>query len=313
MRLQAKGKAEGLVLESLYSYLGLSRQAFHQRIKRQRCQADMMAQITEQVSNYRRDKDRRAGSRSLFHNLDIQEQYGIGVTKFERLMSEYGLSLRPLRVRVVTTRSVWQSWNYSNLINGLRISNINQVVAGDLTYVSVGRYCYYVFSLTDLCSARLVGVWGDNKMRAREANKALDSWIKLRGQAAVKGCIHHTDGGSQYFSRLYLNRLQELEVRISVAGNCLQNGHAEQRNGLLKHHLIPTMGLQRLEQFQQQLQQIAYFYNFERKQRGLGWRTPVEYETYIERLAAEKRPVKILYDFKGHPSNGQGFFEAASE
>ncbi|MBK8748648.1 MAG: hypothetical protein IPM04_12515 [Saprospiraceae bacterium] len=39
-------------------------------------------------------KDANAGSRTLYYNLNIKEQYNIGVNKFEKLMSDYGLILR---------------------------------------------------------------------------------------------------------------------------------------------------------------------------------------------------------------------------
>lgn len=284
-------------MEDLYRYLGITRQGHVQRLKNRQREMALMQSVESQVVEYRQDKDRRAGSRSLYYNLDIKGQFDIGVTKFEQLMSKYGLTLVPLRVRVVTTRSVLQSWNYDNLLNGLTINGINQVVVGDLTYVAIGQFQFYLFCLTDVYSARLVGIWASDRMRAEDAKKAFDQWIQLRGREQVQHCIQHTDGGSQYFSELYLTQLKEYGIRISVAKNCIQNGFAEQRNGLIKHHLIPTRHIQGLKSFQAQIQQIDYFYNHERKQQALGWRTPVQFEQYIESLAPEKRPVKTLYDF----------------
>jgi len=297
MRLRDQRRQTGLIMEALYGYLGITRQGFYQGLHRQASQRELMQEVEVQARQYRAEKDRRAGSRSLFYNLDIKGQFGIGVTKFESLMSNYGLTLAPLRIRVVTTKSVLQSWNYDNLINGRAINGINQVVAGDLTYVSMGAFRYYLFGLTDVYSARSVGLWASDRMRAEDAKKALDAWITLRGKDNIKGCIHHSDGGSQYFSDLYQKQLNDHFILISVAQNCLENGFAEQRNGLFKHHLIPTMSIRYLKGFQAGLKGIDYFYNYQRKQQGLGWRTPVEYEHYIERLDQADRPVKILHDF----------------
>lgn len=296
-RLSAKREELGLVMEDLYRYLGITRQGYAQRLRSQQKEAALMRCVESQVVDYRRDKDRRAGSRSLYYNLDIKGQFGLGVTKFEQLMSQYGLTLAPLRVRVVTTKSALQSWNYDNLLNGLTINGINQVVAGDLTYISIGRSRFYLFCLTDIYSARLVGIWPSDRMRAEDAGPAFEAWVRLRGKEQLVGCIHHTDGGSQYFSELYLAQLNDHAIRISVAKNCLQNGFAEQRNGLFKHHLIPTRQMQELESFRARLQEIDYFYNYQRKQQGLGWLTPVEFEHYIQGLEPDKRPIKTLYDF----------------
>ncbi|MBK8045076.1 MAG: DDE-type integrase/transposase/recombinase [Haliscomenobacter sp.] len=296
-RLRVQRQALGLVMEDLYGYLSITRQGYAQRLKSRQAEVTLMKLVKNQVLDYRKDKDRRAGSRSLYYNLDIKGQFGFGVTKFEQLMSQYGLTLLPLRVRVVTTQSVCQSWNYDNLLNGLTINGINQVVVGDLTYVYIGRSLFYLFCLTDVYSARLVGLWGSERMRAEDAKQAFSQWVLLRGKEHLKGCIHHTDGGSQYFSGLYLKQLNDHDLPISVAQNCLQNGFAEQRNGLIKHHLIPCKQIQELQTFQQQLLEIDYFYNYERKQKELNWRTPVEYEQYITGLEPDKRPVKALHDF----------------
>ena len=306
-RLWVQRQGLGLVMEDLYCYLGITRQGYTQRLKSWQAEVTLMKSVESQVLDYRKHKERRAGSRSLYYNLDIKGQFGLGVTKFEQLMSQYGLTLLPLRVRVVTTKSVCQSWNYDNLLNGLTINGINQVVVGDLTYVYIGRPLFYLFCLTDVYSARLVGLWGSDRMRAEDAKQALDHWIRHRGKGQLKHCIHHTDGGSQYFSERYLRQLNAQDIQISVAQNCLQNGFAEQRNGLIKHHLIPCRQMQELQAFQQQLLEMDYFYNYQRKQQGLGWRTPVEYEQYIADLEPDKRPVKTLHDFRQTAKSNMGF------
>ena len=296
-RLQANRKATGVSMGAVYGLLGTSRQGHHQRLRRQEGQDGMMDQVKGMAQAYRQEKDARTGSRSLSHNPGIKGIFQIGVSKFEHLMSTYGLTLLPLRTRVVTTQSSLQSWNYKNLADGLKVNGINQIVAGDLTYVYIGGSLFYLFCLTDLYSYRIVGCCAGERQRAKDAKIALEAWFDLRGRLAVKGCVHHTDGGSQYYSRLYLKGLADHEARPSVAQNCLQNGYAEQKNSLLKNHLIPTADTQNLKQLQMELLRIVAFYNNERKQQALGWRAPVAYEVHIESLAVDQRPVKTLHDF----------------
>ncbi|MEZ5030232.1 MAG: hypothetical protein R2787_02425 [Saprospiraceae bacterium] len=143
-------------MERFYRYVGLSRQGYFQALARHQQEEQMMVCIKNQVSAYRGSKDSRAGSRDLFYNLGIKEEYHLGINKFERLMSAYGLSLKPMRTRVITTRSTKQSWNYENLSKGMIVSGINVVVVGDLTYVDYGSERYYL-CLTDVYSARIVG------------------------------------------------------------------------------------------------------------------------------------------------------------
>jgi putative transposase len=270
----------------------------HQAIKRHQWELDFIEQLKPQVFNYRRVRDHRAGSRSLFHNLGIKSQYGMGTTKFEKLMSVHCITLKKMQVRVVTTKSCLKSRNYQNLLSGLTINGINQAVAGDLTYVYHGAELYYLFMLTDLYSQRIVGMSIGRRQRALDALDALQGWIRLRGKRNLSGCIHHTDGGSQYFSELYVSALAELDVRISVADNCLENGYAEQRNGLVKHHLIPTILATDLETFKRKLERKVYFYNHKRKQKALDWRSPCEYECRAAQLPLEQRPTVMLHVFE---------------
>lgn len=286
----------GIAMEEFYRYIGISRQGFFSALSRQFAHQRQWEAISRLVKDYRERKDRRAGSRSLHQNLGIKATFGIGVSKFERLMSENGLSLQPLRTKVVTTQSSLQSWNYPNLVNGLVISGISEVVVGDLSYVNIGRYRYFLFCLTDLYSARVVGYHLGSRMRAEEAKSALDMWVRLREQETLSGCIHHTDGGSQYFSSLYLGLLKELGIRVSCAENCLMNGYAEQRNGLLKHHLLPTIKCTAGKEINKELEKVIYFYNHERKQQALGWQSPVEFESNISLL--DDRPTRVLYKFE---------------
>ena len=292
-------------MESIYKFVGISRQRYFQLKKRQENTKRMMIEIEDLVTQYRVNKDRRSGSRSLYYNLNIKSQYDIGVNKFESLMSEYGLTLAPLKVRVITTQSSLQSWNYPDLTPGLIINNINRLVVGDLTYIAIDRELFYLFCLTDLYSARIVGFHFGKRMRAKDAKNALDKWYKLRGKKSLNECIHHTDGGSQYFSELYLNAMIDAGLQVSVSKNCLDNAYAEQRNGLIKHHLIPTIKYKNIETINKEIKKILYFYNSKRKQEALGWLSPVEYEKKWKGKIA--RPVLKLYDRSKGERSRRGF------
>jgi putative transposase len=76
----------------------------------------------------------------------------------------------------------------------------------------------------------------------------------------------------------YLTELQRLEVQVSHAENCLMNGHAEQRNGLIKHHLLPTIRTSRPDGLAREIKRILDIYNHQRKQEALGWLSPCEFE-----------------------------------
>jgi len=144
-------------------------------------------------------------------------------------------------------------------------------------------------------------------MRKQEAMQALKMFIKLRGRKNLGRCIHHTDGGSQYFSKEYLKILGP--IKVSVAENCLENGLAEQKNGYLKHHLIPTMRLNNPDKLHQEIDKMMYFYNQERKQAQLGWKTPVAFEEEI-RNTTHNYYVRMHNFEQNIPSKASRFLKA---
>lgn len=295
-RIRSKQESHGIPMERFYHHVGMTRQGFHKAERSCQGKEALMLEIESEVLTYRQEKDFRAGSRSLFYNLGIKERYGIGVNKFERLLSERGLSLSPLRVRVVTTRSSYQSWNYANLLNGLEVKGINEAVVGDLTYLNLYGEVHYLFCLTDVYSGRIVGYHRSKTMKASDAVVARDKWISLRGEGELEGCFHHTDGGSQYFSTVYLERINQLGIQVSRATTCLMNGYAEQRNGLIKNHFLPLIKGADERMLDKELECIFYIYNHERKQEGLGWLSPVEFEMKVQGMA--EKPVRKLYKFE---------------
>ena len=302
--IKSKVSNTNLSMEIFYRLYKISRQGYSQALARLQKEEKMMLEIGKAVNSYRLKHDRRAGSRSLFYNLDIKNAYNIGITSFERMMSRYGLSLAPLRMRVVTTKSSSQSWNYENLCNGMIVNGINQLVVGDITYLKLGKVRYFLFSLIDVFSLRIVGYHLSRRMRKEEAIQALEMLVKLRGRENLSRCIHHTDGGGQYFAKKYLNKLGE--ISSSVAKTCLENGLAEQKNGYIKNHLIPTVQLNNPDTLVQEMDRIIHFYNHERKQKELGWKSPVEFE---KGLRSEHKNLYVrLHDFeKKIPSKTQRF------
>lgn len=282
IRVHSNRAFHGVAMQRMYEFYNITRQGFYSASKRLLAETKMMDSISTEIRNYRLKKDRRAGSRFLYYNLNIKSEYKIGVTKFEGLMSAYGLTLLPLRIKVITTQSCLRSWNYNNLCNGLTINGINQLVVGDLTYIAIGKMRYYLFCLTDVFSAKIVGHHISERMRKQEALKAFKMWIKLRREKKLLGCIHHTDGGSQYFSKQYVSEMDDKKLQISVAKSCLENGYAEQKNGIIKNHLIPTINASSKMGIEKELRKSINYYNAERKQENLGWRSPNQFELDIQ-------------------------------
>ena len=82
---------------------------------------------------------------------------------------------------------------------------------------------------------------------------------------------------------------------MSIASNCLENGMAEQLNGVLKNDYI-IKEVRNGNDLNKQLKEIMRLINEERPVKELKYKTPVAFEN---RIAIQDYKPKIrLYDFK---------------
>ncbi|MEG4230477.1 DDE-type integrase/transposase/recombinase [Microcoleus sp. N9_B1] len=251
--------------------------------------------ILNQVQEVRR-RHKKMGSRVMYHQLKINQ---IGINKFEKIISEHGLTIKTKRKRIITTNGLYEKSDI-NLINGLVLNNINQVIAGDLTYLVLNDKTYYIFTLKDMYSKRIIGLYGSDTMMAVNAIITLKQAIKLRGKS-INDCIHHSDAGSQYKSKAYKDILNKNQMKMSIAENCLQNGMAEQLNGILKNDYIEK-NIKNVYALNKQLNEIKRLINEEKPVKELQYKTPVEFEKWIEN-APHTLEMK-LYDFTKSKSGG---------
>lgn len=282
-------------MNAILQAVGVSKQAFHQMKRRDIKALDLRSILIEKVSTAR-SIHRRMGSRRLHKTAGITE---VGITKFEKFMSTENLTVPINRKWIKTTDSRGKMYIYPNLTNGLKVHNINELVVGDLTYFIDRKAVFYIFLLTDVYSSRIVG-WEVSLDKCTEnAYAALDKMLQLRGQDNVKGMIHHTDRGSEYRSHLYINKLMRCEMKISMAETCIENGHAERRNGLIKNDYLEIIFAGGgIRQMHSALDESVYRYNHLAPQERIGKRTPIEYEQWLTTIPLSEHPVLEMYDFQ---------------
>ena len=155
----------------------------------------------------------------------------------------------------------------------------NQKWAGDITYIWTSEGWLYLAVILDLYSRRIVGWAVSNRMKRDLAIRALDMAVALR--QPPKGCIHHTDRGSQYCSHDYQNRLKKhgFEISMSGKGNCCDNAVVETFFKTLKAEFIWRSTWQTRRQTEIALfEYINGFYNPRRRHSTLGGKSPLAFE-----------------------------------
>ena len=151
-----------------------------------------------------------------------------GQRRIGRLMRENGIVAIRTRKYKVTTDSNHTLAVAPNLLDrDFSATAPNQKWAGDITYIWTSEGWLYLAVILDLYSRRIIGWAVSNRMKRDLAIRALDMAVALR--QPPKGCIHHTDRGSQYCSHDYQKRLKKhgFEISMSGKGNCFDNAVVE--------------------------------------------------------------------------------------
>ena len=163
---------------------------------------------------------------------------GIGETRLRRILKESGLFIKPKKRFVRTTQSDHDCLVYPNLIKGMTIDNINQVWAGDITYIRINNGFVFLAVLLDLYSRKVIG-WAISKKIDRHLTlDALKMAIERR--KPPEGVIQHTDRGVQYLCDEYTDLLRENDFFISCSakGNPYDNAWSESFMKTIKHEEI---------------------------------------------------------------------------
>ncbi|AUR02206.1 putative transposase [Phaeobacter inhibens] len=140
----------------------------------------------------------------------------VGHRRVERLMRENGIRVERSKKYKVMTDSNHAFNSAPNLLNrDFSADQPNQKWAGDISYVWTREGWLYLAVILDLHSRCVIGWAVSNRMKRDLAIRALKMAIALR--QPPKGCIHHTDRGSQYCSHDYQKILRQHEFQVSLS------------------------------------------------------------------------------------------------
>jgi transposase InsO family protein len=293
-------------MEQIYEVAGISRQGYHKQALRQEEKALMYSRIKELVQELREDHP-RIGARKLFVMLKLEGE--IGVNKFEQFLSGEGLGIKVKRSAQKTTNSTHPLYKYTNLLNGLKLTSVNQVWVSDITYFMIGENVYYITFIQDVYSRRILGYSVSDNMLHQNNLKVLQDSIALRKGKDLSKLIHHSDKGSQYCSTNYINILKGEKMSISMAGTSIENPYVERLNGIIKNdYLYPRKKVHDLKSLKREMNIVVELYNGNRPHSQLGNLTPLQFEKQQEGILDGQPIVMELYNYEQNYYDR--FFEA---
>ena len=218
------------------------------------------------------------GYRRVTHAL-TRDGHTVNHKRVLRVMQQESLLCHLKRHFVATTDSQHGHRTYPNLLRGLVVERLDQVWVTDITYIRLPQGFVYLAALLDAYSRRCIGWQLSRSIDTALALAALEHALAARRPAP--GLIHHSDRGVQYASGMYVARLQEAGIAISMSakGNPYDNAKAESFFKTLKREEVYLNDYQTFEQARENLDRfIADVYNTKRLHSSLGYRPPVEFE-----------------------------------
>jgi len=214
----------------------------------------------------------------------------IGRDKFIDLFMSLGYRLKKRRNYRRTTYA--SPTYYPNLIKGMKVDGPSKIWQSDITYIDVGERYYYAVFIIDVYTKKIVGHQVSNHMRAQANILALRA--ALNNHQAPD--IHHSDRGSQYMYKEYLNYLRENGCKISMSLTAQDNAYAERINRTIKEEYISHWKPKTLNQLKRQVNKAVMNYNNQRLHSSLGKQTPSSFEIKWINNQLVCKPVITIFD-----------------
>lgn len=263
-------------MNQLYQVISITKQSFHQMLKRREIYLDASEQVLWLVNRVRANHPCMS-ARDIYFKLNPP---GIGRDKFEQLCFDSGYRVKKRKNFRSTTDSRGVT-RFPNLAKTAELTAINQLFVSDITYYEMGGKFYYVTLIMDLFNREVVGFSASKSLRTEDTTvPALVLAQKNRGQASLKGAIIHSDGGGQYYSKEFKKITKKLKMANSMTEETVyENAHAERLNGTIKNSYLYCYGPETFEELQKELKRAVYMYNNGKPHKALSRMTPVEYRS----------------------------------
>jgi len=227
------------------------------------------------------------------HNISIGRDY-----LFD-LMRDHGLLIRQRKRKAITTDSRHWMHKYNNLIQDLEIRRPEQVWVSDITYIRLPGQWGYLSLVTDAYSKKIMGWAIRPDLSAQGCQDALQMAMDNRQYKST--LIHHSDRGSQYCCKNYVDMLVNNSIAISMTqtGSPYDNAIAERVNGILKAEFDLYSSNEGIEKTSRKIAESIKTYNQLRPHASCNYLTP-EQAHLMEGLLKKRWKDKKPYEQKLH-------------
>jgi putative transposase len=272
-------------VDPILRVLGIAASTYYGWLAQERDPSTRRQADAELLTQIREIHDRSGGTYGSPRVHATLRRRGVAVSRkrVERLMGEAGLQGAYLRKkwRTGSTRQNPAATPAPDLVNRVfTATGPDRLWVADATRIPCGQGAFWLAAVRDAFSNRIVGWRCSDRCDTDLILGALEYaiWTRNVGDGQV---IHHSDRGSNYTSFRFSQHLDDHGILASMGsvGDSYDNALMENFFSTLKTELVYRKSWRTREEAENAL--FAYidgWYNTERIQARLGWRSPDEYE-----------------------------------
>src|SRR5690349_7811036 len=258
-------------MSEMYRIIGISKQAFHQRLDHYLSVQDEQRKLLGIVLQIRKEYPTLSARQMYFMLRPVH----MGRDRFEGFCFKNGFKVERKRSFRRTTNS-WGVTRFPNLLISRELKGVNQVWVSDITYYQISERFYFLTFIMDLFSRRIVGYsCSENLLTENTTLPAMD--MALESRSIGSSLILHSDGGGQYYCKEFIELIRRHGIQSSMAESVYENACAERLNGLIKNDYLQHYHPVSFRALQKELSRAVRNYNL-KPHSELGRLSPTEWE-----------------------------------
>ena len=195
--------------------------------------------------------------------------YAVNEKRVRRLLRKIGLEAQYPKPNL--SKGKIGNRIYPYLLRGVLIDRVNQVWSTDITYIRLGQGFVYLVAVMDWYSRYVLSWQLSVSMESAFCVSALEEALQV-GRPE----IFNSDQGAQFTSAVFMTKLIEQEIQISMdgRGRCFDNIFVERLWRSVKYEEVYLKEYENVGQAKEGLRNYFKFYNQQRLHQSLDYKTP---------------------------------------